>query len=105
MPDVNEVLTAVRDDLDAAGIIRKPRTAGALPPMHVEPRGGAVAPGDRPAPEDDPDLVVTLTLGGELGEGPLDRYRRRVVIDVRYRSKSTAGLKRARDTDQAIADR
>lgn len=110
MPDVNDVLTAIRDDLTAAGIIRKPRTAGVLPPLFLEPDGGAPAPGELEAPEDNYDtakktgLVVSL-FASELGEAPLDRYRRRIIVDVRYRSKGTAGLKRGRDLDQALRAR
>lgn len=105
MATANQVLTALRNELVAAGIVRKPSAAGPLPPMHVEPDDGAPAPGEREAPEDDATLVITLTLSGELGETVLDAYRRRVVVDVRYRSRSTAGLKRARDVDAAIRTR
>jgi len=105
MADVNDVTTAFRQELVTAGLVRRPSTAGSLPPMHVEPVEGAPAPGEREAPEDDATLAVTLRLSGELGEAPFDSYRRRVVLDVRYRSKTTAGLKRARVLDAAIRQR
>jgi hypothetical protein len=115
MADVNEVLTAFREELVLAGLVRKPGTAGVLPPLHVEPQDGAPAPGDREAPEDDATrnadgkiiagLVVTVGLSGDLGEAPGDSYRRRTVLDVRYRYVGTTGLKRARDLDEAIANR
>lgn len=112
MADVNRILTAFRDELVAAGIVRKPSVAGDLPPMHVEPPGGAPAPGDLSEPKkpaDDPanvehdaELVITVSLSGDLGEAPLDTYRRRSILDVRYRSRGTAGLQRARQVDDAI---
>lgn len=105
MADSNRVLSALRNELVGLGLVRRPSDAGASPPMHVEPRGGPPAPGDREAPEDDADLTVTLRLSGELSEAPLDTYRRRVVADVVYRSRTTAGLKRARELDAAIRER
>lgn len=101
---VNDVLTALRNELVAAGIVRKPANAGALPPMHVEPRGGAPAPGEREAPEDDPDVVVTISLSGDLAEAPFAPTRR-TVVDVRYRSKGNTGLIKARKVDAAIRAR
>lgn len=105
MTDVNEIATAIHEELTAAGLVRRPGDAGPLPPLIIEPRGGAPAPGDRDAPEDDPSLVVTLTFSGDISEGPLDGYRRRSVFDFRYRSAGTAGLKRARTLDAAIRAR
>lgn len=102
MPDSAVVLTAFRDELVAAGLVRKAAVAGVLPPMHVEPVEGAPAPGERPAPEDHADLVVSIFASGELAENGPDTYRRRLIIDVRYRAKGTAGLKRAAALDAAI---
>lgn len=105
MPDPSAIATAIREELVAAGIVRRPDTAGPLPPLIVEPRDAAPGPGDRDAPEDDATLIVTLKFSGDLAEGPLDTYRRRSVFDVRYRSKGTVGLKRARAVDAAIRTR
>ena len=101
----NRTLTALRNDLEAAGLIRRPANAGALPPMHVEPRDGPPAPGERESPEADGELVVTLRLSGEMPEAPRDAYRRRVVVDVIYRSAGTLGLMAGRDLDAAIRAR
>lgn len=103
MADVNEVLTAFRHELVGRGLARKPDEAGILPPAHIEPEDGAPAPGDREGVENDDKLVVTLT-GSDLGEAAGNGYRRRVIVDVRYRAKGTAGLKRGRELDAAIAD-
>lgn len=105
MPDASIVLTALRDELELAGLIRRPDNAGALPPAFVEPDDDAPAPGDREAPEDDTTLVVTIRLSGELSEPPFSSYRRRVVADVVYRSRTTRGLIRARALDAAIRAR
>lgn len=108
MPDSTAVLTALRDELVARGLVRKPSDAGAqsapptngLPPCHVEPNAPP-APGEREAPEDDASLVVTIRLSSELGEEAF-AYRRRMVIDVIYRSLGTGALKRARALDAQI---
>jgi hypothetical protein len=105
MTDTTRLLTAVRNELVTANLVRRPATAGALPPMHVEPSGGPPAPGEREVPERDDELVVTLRLSGELSEPPFNAYRRRAVLDVLYRSKGTAGLKAGRLLDAAVRDR
>lgn len=105
MADASAVLTAFRDFLVAQGLVRKPGVTGALPPLHVEPRGGAPAPGQRDAPEDNATLVVTARLSGEVTQGPMDTTTRVVVIDVIYRSLGTAGLKAGRALDASIRNR
>lgn len=102
MPDTNIVLTALRNELATAGLIRKPDVAGGLPPAFVEPRGGAPAPGEREAPETDGLLVLTIRLGGELSEGRFNAYRRRLTVDLIYRTRGTPGLQAGRALDAAI---
>lgn len=99
------LLTALRNELEGAALIRRPSTVGALPALHVEPRDGPPAPGEREAPETTGELVVTLRLSGELAEPARDAYRRRVVVDVIYRSIGTAGLIAGRALDAAIRAR
>lgn len=102
-----DLLTAFRDSLVSAGLVRKAMVAGAesstgaAPPLHIEPIAPP-APGEREAPENDTTLVVTLRLSSEIGETAYDGYRRRCILDVVYRSKGTGGLKRARALDAAI---
>ena len=109
MPDSTAILTALRDELVTEGLVRRATTAGAQsstpapPPCHVEPIAPP-APGEREGDEDDATLAVSLRLSSTFGELPFDSYRRRVVIDVVYRSKTTDGLKRARALDAAIAE-
>jgi hypothetical protein len=106
MTDPTRLLTAMRNELELAGLVRRPNTAASvLPPMHVEPSGGAPAPGERKAPETDGNLVATIRLGGDLSEGPFNSYRRRTVIDVFYRSTGTDGLKAGRALDAGIRAR
>lgn len=103
MPGATEVLSALRADLVLRGLVRTPGTTGStLPPLFLEPEGGAPAPGDRSTPENDQTLMVTLTAAGELTEPPFDTYRRRVQADLTYRSRTTAGLMRARALHVAI---
>jgi len=103
MATSNQVLTALRDELVAAGLVRKPATVGNLPPMHVEPRRGPLAPGEGEAPETDGDLVVTIRLSSEVaGLPPL---RRIYVVDFVYRSKASSGLLKGRALDEAIRQR
>ena len=107
MPDSNAILTTLRQELITAGLVRRPSDAGnpGLPPAHIEPVAGAPAPGEREAPEDDAELVLTLNLSSELAELPFDSYRRRTVVDVHYRSVTTHGLQRARTLDAAVRRR
>lgn len=106
MPDNADILTAFREELIEAGLVRRPSEAGAEYPMHIEPRDGAPAPGEREAVEDHATLVVSIFASGELGETTYDAAtRRRLVIDVRYRSGSNAALREAMALDAAIRAR
>lgn len=105
MTDANRLLTALRNELVTAGLVRRATVAGPLPPMHVEPRDGPPAPGEREGNETLGNLVVTIRLSGTLAEGAFDSYRRRIVVDVFYRSTGTDGLKAGRTLDAAIVDR
>jgi len=116
MPDTTYIVTALRNELELAGLIRRSTTAGpgvpaGPPPALIEPAGGAPGPGDRfderanTDTETAGELVVTLRLSGDLAEGPFDSYRRRTVIDVIYRSSTTTGLKASRALDAAIRAR
>lgn len=106
MPDAGAILTAFREELIAAGLVRRPSDAGALPPAHIEPLEGAVAPGDRHGTENDDELVISLFHSGDLSETNYDAaLRRRTVIDVRYRTPSNAGERRIMALDAAIRAR
>lgn len=99
------LLSALRAELVTAGLVRRPSDAGALPPLFIEPIDGPPAPGEREAPETDGTLVVTARLSSELGEGPGDSWRRRIVVDLVYRSTGTAGIIAGRALDEAIRER
>jgi hypothetical protein len=91
--DTDDVLIAFREELVATGRFRKASIAGgaAVYPIHVEPQEGPPAPGEREAPEDNADLVVSLMLSTTAGEAPFDSaWRHRPIIDVRFRSKGPA---------------
>lgn len=115
MPDAATVLSAFRDELVAAGLVRKASVAGPLQgppyPMLVEPREGAPAPGELDdGLHDHDELVVSIFNGG--GVSPANGYeaasRRVTIVDVRYRSGqpapagAQAGLMAAMGLDAAI---
>lgn len=105
MPTTTHVLTAFRNELEGAGLIRRPGDAGELPPMFVEPITGPPAPGEREGTEAGDELVVTLRLSSELPARAGEAFVRGMVFDVVYRSTGTAGLKQGRDLDAAIRAR
>lgn len=109
MADVTAILTAFRAELDAAGLVRRPTTDDARPPLVVEPLEGPPGPGDDLGDGlyGDPDLVLSLLHSGELA--PTNGYgaatERVYTVDVRYRSKTASALRRAEALDAAIRDR
>jgi hypothetical protein len=110
MADVTAVLTAFRAELDAAGLVRRPSTDDvARPPLIVEPLEGPPAPGDDLGDGlyGDPELVLSLLHSGELtpSSGYSAATERVYTVDVRYRSKTAAALRRAEALDTAIRDR
>ena len=107
MPDDSAILTAFREELLAAGLVRRPGDAGALPPAHGERRGGTPAPGEGEGTEVHADLVIGIRASGELAEGTgyETAQRRRLVVDVTYRSAGAAGSKLAFSVDAGIRAR
>lgn len=103
MPDIAATLTAFREHLIAADLVRRPSEATPdAPPCHIEPQDGAPAPGEREGVEDDQALTVSL-FGTELGETNFDAgLRRRVLIELRYRPADNAALRTAEGLDTAI---
>lgn len=105
MTSVDYVLSALREELVDAGLVRRPSESipAGVPPCHIEPVEGAPAPGEREGIEDDAELVLSLFASGVLGEGAFDAgYRRRVVLDLRYRAASSAAYRRAMALDAAV---
>lgn len=102
MPTSTDLLSALRAELVARGLVRKPSAGGAGVPLHVEPLDGPPAPLEREAPEDHARLVATIMGGGELAAPAFEAGRRRVVITVHYRSVGTRGLMDGRALDDAI---
>lgn len=112
MADVTAVLSAFRLELVNAGLVRRASTAGPLPPMLIEPAGGARAPGEAEDPvEDHPDLVLSLFHDGDLGAATnFDAAAtRRVVLTLRYRTRpepgANAALRAANALDASIRAR
>lgn len=112
MADVTAVLSAFRLELVNAGLVRRASTAGALPPVLIEPEDGARAPGEAEDPvEDDANLVLSLFHSGTLS--PASNYDAALasgyVLDVRYRTRpapgANAALRAANALDKAIGAR
>lgn len=106
----NSLITAIRDDLISAGIVRHPNAVGTLPPLHAEPPEPP-GPGSR-ADDNDPDatretagdLVISVRLGPEI-IGPPGASWRTWPVEFIFRSVTTQGLKRARVIESTIHER
>lgn len=67
-----------RSELAGAGLARSPRDAGVAHPLWLEPRDGAIAPGEKEnATENDDELVLSAYRVPGLSTGPYegDTYR------------------------------
>jgi hypothetical protein len=99
-----DLLGAFRSHLVGLGVVRLPGAGpdGVKPPMFVETPDGAIAPGEARTPEeDDATLILSIFWGGGIAALD-DSFRLRGTIDVRFRSKTSAGLQRASSTCRLI---
>lgn len=97
MATPTDLLGAFRAHLIAGGIVRLPSGGpdDGLPPMFIEPEAGPISPGHARSPvEDDATLILSIFYGGAIAAGD-DAFRLRSTIDVRFRSRTSAGLQRA----------
>lgn len=80
------LLTALRDQLIAQDIVRKPSVAGARPPLWLEPKFGTPAPGEGDnATEIGTDLVLAAFVTGGFAPEPYGSWQRRPIVDIQYR--------------------
>lgn len=107
MADDSAILTAFREELLLAGLVRRPGDAGPLHPAHVERHGGTPAPGEGEGNEVDNVLTIGIRSSGELAEanGYDAAQRRRLVIDVLYRPASSAATRALMAIDAGIRAR
>jgi hypothetical protein len=98
------LLNAIRDELVARDIVRKPTVAGPLPPMWLEPALGVPAPGEGNNPVGiGDDLVLGGFLTGGFAPAPYATLRK-PIVDIRIRTaKDKAYL--AEDIELAITAR
>jgi len=82
----SNLLEALRDHLVAAGVVRPPRAPGALPPMWLDPRAGAPAPGEGDAA--DAAAVLAAFPTGGIPARPYESFLRTDGIDVWIRAVS-----------------
>ena len=101
------LLDRLRQYLIDEGVVRSPRTAGSEPPMWLEPKLGAPAPGEGENPtEVGPTITVSAFLGGGIPARPYEAFWRRQTVDLWLRTRTAP---QAFDIDSsiyaAIADR
>lgn len=93
------VIEAVRDELIAQGIVRKPSVAGAEAPCWIEPRNGVPAPGEqsdggKPVEKGD-SAVLGLWMAPGIPQEPFVASTIRhsvVVIEIRVKTAKDAVL-------------
>jgi hypothetical protein len=86
VPTPEDLLDSLRAHLIAVGLGRDPDVAAAgKNPIWIQPKGGAVGPGDKAGVQADASLVVTLRYTGELTPPRYEHDRRRDTVDVWYR--------------------
>lgn len=96
------LLTAFRDHLVTAGLVRKPAVAGAAPPLWLEPKLGVPAPGEARsgnATEVDQDLVLGAFITGGFAPQPFGSWHRRPIVEIRFRGLSAQTIE---STEMAI---
>lgn len=81
------LLDHLRDYLVGLDIVRYPRLPGSLPPMWLEPKAGAPAPGEgRNEVERGPDATVSAFLTGGIPQQPYESFWRRDTVDIWLRT-------------------
>ena len=83
------LLEHMRDSLVAQGVVRAPRTVGALPPMWLEPRDGTPAPGEgQNATEIGADVVLGAFRVAGIAPRPYEGSVRVDGVDIWIRSRT-----------------
>lgn len=116
MADAAQVMTALREELIAAGLVRRPTegaNANGQPyPLAIEPPDGPPAPGELKATLGDDavehtELVVSILAAG--GFAPATAFEARSAakrsFDLRYRTRTAGALRLAMALDIAIRGR
>lgn len=90
-----DLLTSVRDYLIEKDLGRDPRVAPSDPvgnahPIWRDPRDGAIAPGEAPGDENDPDLVISIYRPGGVPQGYFeDAVWRKDTVDFFLRGRTS----------------
>lgn len=83
------LLEHFRDHLVSRGLVRKPAVAGVLPPLWLEPRNGAPAPGEgNNATERHPDVVIAAFMSGGVPAQRHEGFFRYDGIDIQLRART-----------------
>lgn len=97
------LLDALRTHLISAGLVRDPRTAGALPPAWRSPRRGVPAPGEGTGVEVGATVVVGLLPAQGIAEKAYDAtYLRTDGVDVYIRATTAPAAIALDDAIRAI---
>ncbi len=84
-----DLLPNIRDFLVAQNAVRLPRTAGALHPLFLEPRNGAVAPGGADSStENDADVIVSAFIAPGIPPRTYESFWRTDGIDFWIRART-----------------
>lgn len=95
-----DLLKHLRDYLIANGVGRDPRVAGAEPPIWLNPRDGAPAPGEKNGVENDAAAMISLFNTGGVVAPPYEQsVWRYETVDIWLR---TITAPRANDLDWEI---
>jgi hypothetical protein len=82
------LLDHLRDHLISESIVRSPRTAGAAPPLWLEPREGIPAPGEGSGSEVGADAVLGAYFTGGIASQPWESFIREDTIDLWLRTRT-----------------
>lgn len=85
---MKRLLEELQRHLVAAGLVRDPTDAAAdrsLPPMWLQPRGGAIGPGQGEAPGKHDSIVVSAFFSGGRPTDPHEGFVDQRTVDLRIR--------------------
>lgn len=98
-----ELLSALRNHLVSQGIVRKASSAGAAPPMLLEPQQGVPEPGTGEDIVSDPVLHIGVFLTGGIAPARFESWWRQPIVDVRFRAKGSQAVQTVQATELAIS--
>jgi hypothetical protein len=83
-----DVVEGLRSSLVAAGLVRDPDSAGALPPMWLSPRSGLNAPNEGSKPQYKAPVVVGAELAPAIPSRAREGFVVNTCVDLTFRAMS-----------------